>query len=62
MTESYFQAKTQESLRKVCRCWETSAEMKIRLIIIVHVPRGLSCYIWCAIQEGAKFKAEEHTM
>ena len=33
---------------------------KIGLIVVGHVPRELSQYIWFSIREGAKFEAEVH--
>ena len=39
---------------------KTLLKGKVGLIIVGHVPRELSRYIWYAIQEGAKFEAEVH--
>ena len=39
---------------------KTLLKGKVGLIIVGHVPRELSRYIWYAIQEGAKFEVEVH--
>ena len=39
---------------------QTLLKRKIGLIIVGHVPRELSHYVWYANQEGAKFESEVH--
>ena len=39
---------------------KVTMKVKIGLIVVGHIPRELSRYIWFSIEEGAKFEAEVH--
>ena len=60
--ESYFQGGTQKILTSNLQLLEKLLKDKIKLVIVRHVPRELSRYIWYVIQEGAKPEAEVHDL
>ena len=60
--ESYFQGGTQKILTSNLQLLEKLLKDKIKLVIVRHVPRELSRYIWYVIQEGAKLEAEVHDL
>ena len=57
-----FKGEHKNPYNKFAVAGKTLLKGKTKLIIVRHVPRELSRYIWCVIQEGAKLETEVHDL